>query len=405
MTVLYDHPHVGVDVAVSQDGTATASAYGASVDSQGNVDLSGMVDRVMAVLDAHAPSFVRTLVNTAAQIGATEVAIQGAIATAVAALPAEMGATVAAFGPFAPVAAIVLAVPALLLAIAPASAGTGCCGTAPMSREQAIDFLRWQRDPWNLLPPAQHNFMPDEADISRLLLYSGQGATAAPCDPSGYLWDTSGYPAPAPGSAEAFVDAVIRTAHDAVSGCWTYMAPSEYPVALAAAVGAWNRAHPLAPVSLSRRVNVTVHHPAVQGGFAAYDQPGQPQDNEPISVAMNYAAMRYDAKGQAAGFLAGAGATATITPPTLHLQPVKEQPPAPAPTPVWHTPIRGAPSPLPPAHQLPHMPAPSPLDLLLGTSLGAGGAWLLAGLGAGPMMLGALAGLAIGNAISATAKR
>jgi hypothetical protein len=382
------------DVNVSANGTASVTSYGASVDSRGNVDLSGLVDRVMSALDSHAPNFVRTLVNTAAQVGATEIAIQGAIAGAVAALPAEMGASVAALGPFAPVAAVVLAVPELLLTLAPASAGTGCCGVAPFTREGAIDFLRQMRDPLHLLPPAQHNFMPAESDIRNLLMYSGQGATAAPCDPSEYAWGGSYTPPPA-GSAEAFIDGVIRAAYEQANGCWSYMAAAEYPMVLAAAVGAWMRAHPDQPVTLSRRVRMTVHHDAVPGGFAAYDQPDQPQDNEPISVALNFASMTYDAKGQGTGWLAAPGATATIGPSgvvqtsTPHLLPIHEAPPAPKP-PLFnaHFPIHMTPGALVLPPGKPRQTMAVDMALILGA----------VGMGvAGP--LGAAAGAALGGAL------
>lgn len=302
-------------VNVSASGYASANAYGVSVDSSGNVDLSGLVDKVMATLDSHAPNFVKALVNAAAMAGATELAIEGAIATAVAALPAELGASVALLGPFAPVAAIVLAIPALLVALDPASGGTGCCGTKPYTREGAIDQLRFEHDPLNLLPATQHNFMPAESAINNLLMYSGQDATAAPCDPSKYTWESTegSYTKAKAGTFQAFVDTAIESAYNSTNGCWSYLHPTQYPIVLAAAIGAWQRAHPGA-VSLSRHVNNTTHHAAIPGGFGAYTSTGDAQDNEPISHAMNYAAMRFDAKGNPQGFLPGvkAGSSASI---------------------------------------------------------------------------------------------
>lgn len=287
-------PDASVDL-----NTGSASSYGVTVDSSGNVDLSGLVDKVMAALDSHAPNFVKAMVAAAAQIGATELAVEGAISTAVAALPAEVGGVVAGFGPFAPVAAIVLAIPTILLEWDPASGGTGCCGTAPMTREGAIDQIRWLNDPFNVLPAAQHNFMPTEAQIQNLLLYSGQNADAAPCAPSNYTWGS--YSKPAAGSPAAFIDAAIVAAHDQATGCWSFMSPSEYPVVLAAAIGAWNRAHPSAPAqTITRKVNTAE---TIEFGGKPETESGESQDNEPLSVAMNYAAMRFDAHGAPGGFL------------------------------------------------------------------------------------------------------
>lgn len=108
--------------------TGTASAYGVSVDAEGNVDLDGLVSAAVDALDAHAPQALKdigdALTNAAATYGAT---VEGA--SEAAGFLALDATTTAAVMSAATVVGVVVAVAALLLAVDPAKAGPGCCGT------------------------------------------------------------------------------------------------------------------------------------------------------------------------------------------------------------------------------------------------------------------------------------
>lgn len=307
-----------MSASISSTGTVTTTQYGVTVDSEGNVDLSGLVDRTMNALDIHAPKFVNQMLGIAAEAEASTLAIEGAVSAAAAALPAEVGGAVAALGAFAPVAAVVLVIPAILYAVVGAAqGGTGCCGTAPYTRAQAIEVLQALHDPLRI--GGDSSYTPSESDIHNLMTYSGQGATAPPCDPSQYEWPVY-TESTSPG--EQFINATIKAAYKQRNGCWSTMTAAEYMVALATGIGIWNRAHSsqrtinvngrsttLGPTFVSRMVNVTEN---VSFGGSSYPASGQAEGADPISQALNFASMKIDPEGQGQGFLVKPNALASF---------------------------------------------------------------------------------------------
>lgn len=345
-------------VSVSEQGVVSASAYGVTVDSSGNVDISGLVDKTMASLDAHAPKFVSAMTEAAASFAATDLEVEGGIAsaegaiaalqtaltTAVALLPAEMGTVAGAgaaalgtagaalgtaaavSGPFILLSAAVFGIEAGLLAAFGASSGTGACGTARFTVQEAINQLLVEHavpDGIYVATP----YVPSQEDIHSLVMYSGQNADAPPA-PADFTWEAiwGSYPTSQAG-AEAFIDETILAAFKQATGCWSNMSPLEYPVALAAAVGSWNRAHqsqrtisgpggkPLTvgPTTIFRMVNVTKS--ATFAG-SPYTETGEPDDAEPLSVALNMAAQKWavgaDGAVTSKGFLVKPGALASV---------------------------------------------------------------------------------------------
>lgn len=323
-------------VSVTSEGTVSASSYGVTVDSEGTVDTSGLVDKVMSFLDSNAPDFVQKALGVAATVGETDAEVQGALYSASTALSTTLGASlgldVAAVGAFGLVAGVVMAIPALLLGLDSASGGTGCCGTAPyglsngkidpkLARMQAIAELHLQH-------ALSKTYVPSESEIQTLLKYSGQNADGPPCSPSEYSWESinGNYRAAQAGSAEAFIDSFIRAQFDASTGCWSYMTPPEYIVALAAAVGIWNRSHSsqrtfqgpggrpvtIGPSTIFRMVNVSKEE---SYAGQSEDNPGEPEDSEPLSVALNMAAQTWKLDSQknfVGTFIAKPGASAAI---------------------------------------------------------------------------------------------
>jgi hypothetical protein len=298
-------PQVGRQVAQAQASIAAAQAaksaacpepmrvaiprrltIGAGVSSyfsqQSDGSYSVNTDGIAGQLAAKDPSFasaltaglvagleieaVVTLAMGAVSIAATEgvAAASGLIVTAATGVGTAAGASAASTLTTAGAAAggAVLAVPFVLAAVAlavwPAKAGPGCCGTDTSQPYGSCDPSGW-------------------AWINQLWV-SGNGNYGS--FPGAGL-----YTPPAPGSPEEFLDKTIETVFNKSNTCWS-IAPPLGPL-LTASVKAWNDAHSSSSTrTISRKVNNTVPG----GTFNGAQQPavtGQPQDNEPISVALN----------------------------------------------------------------------------------------------------------------------
>lgn len=267
---------------------ATRTPKFVSALEQAAGDVSAASASVIAGLDAAAE--VATYVST-------DVA---AALTAASADATAIGASTLT-GPLAPVVA------ALIVAIAVvegnlASGGTGCCGAAPYSREQAIAQLTFEQDPLGLGGGSSF-YAPSEDAIRNLRLYSGQGSDAPPCPADHYSWDVSfGAKAasgtndtatrvliarPA-GSPEAFIEGVMRAAWEQQNGCWTDVPKLQaaLPAILAAAVKAWNNTH---LATSSRTILVTPIDPWANPITVAAQELARSagQDSATISINVN----------------------------------------------------------------------------------------------------------------------
>lgn len=160
----------------------------------------------------------------------------------------------------------VLAIPFVIAAVAvalwPAKAGPGCCGTDTSQAYGTCDPSEWA---WVNQAWREGNGVYGEGPLVGF------------------------YPPAAPGSPEEFIDATIAAVFNKADTCWS-IAPPLGPV-LTAATKAWNDAHSSSSTRvITRTVNNTVPG-GTFGGQPQPDVPGQPQDSEPISVAMNMLAM------------------------------------------------------------------------------------------------------------------
>lgn len=305
-------------VAVSNTGTVNLSAYGIAASSDGTFSFDGAVNKIMSILDSQAPKFVKNILAAAAAGAAEVAATEAAFATAVAALPAEIGAAAAVLGPFVPIAAAVGAIVPILLAIDPAGAGLGCCGEPPHKVT-----MTWYGK--KVTVPVGSRFgscSPKEWDWYGP---SGPGGTHGN-QWAGDHWASGNVKQPwtNPNPWEQYIGSAIIGAYNAGSDCWHSFPPYAFPIVLAAAIGAWNRTHQpnrqvkmpggktasLPPLTVYRVVNADGTSTWQGKSSVIHGQPDDPTD--PISVALNYAAMNWGKDGKEQGFHVPANRTVSF---------------------------------------------------------------------------------------------
>lgn len=285
----------GLTRASGQSGAYDYDVHGAIEDQMPDVVKAletGVKDFTAAAATAAGAYEVGITVlgYVAPDVAAAVTAAAGTAAAAgEAAVSSAEAAALAAGVALLPVAAAFAAVALAAIAF-PASGGTGCCGAVPygysngkidpkLARQQAAALLIQEHiqsafggvgsggpfsSLWGTIEQAvakghaPDGYKPSDEQITTLVRFSGQGATAPPCNPAHYSWNVSfavaddpgtnnhGFrvrPMPEKGSPEEFIEAVIEQAWNANNDCWHSMSADAFPGLLAAAVAAWNNTH------------------------------------------------------------------------------------------------------------------------------------------------------------------
>lgn len=236
----------------------STSDYGLTASSDGSLSFD-----VSGAIASKTPKFVSALEDASTKVGAAGAAIVAGldaaaevaayiapdVAAALSTASAEATAIGASglTGPLAPFVAALVVVVAFVESNL-ASGGTGCCGVAPYTYALAVKQLQFEHDPASWMGHGSSFYVPDPAEVRKLMLYSGQQSDAAPCDPSNYKWNAlfpGVYLPRQAGSPEAYIEGVLRAHYENSAGCWTDWEGlnKQTPAVLAAAVKAWNNTH------------------------------------------------------------------------------------------------------------------------------------------------------------------